>query len=300
MNATRERRTVVVGVDGSEQSRLALQWAMREARMRQARLDIVHAWLWPLYHVPLGPPPGGPGDSGLQAEAKKMLAEARREVAQSAPDVPVETHLVTGAAGAVLTRFAVDAELVVVGNRGLGGFSELLIGSTGVHVSIHSSCPVAVVRGDDRTEGPVVVGIDGSEPSEDALTLAFEEAEMRRAPLVALHAWEYPASLGVDIMDWGFDTEQQERHAYDLVDATVNRWAWKFPGVRIERRVVRTSPARALVQASADAQLVVVGSRGHGAVRRSVVGSTSHALLLHSQSPVLLVRHRHEHADEDL
>jgi nucleotide-binding universal stress UspA family protein len=299
MEAT-DRRPVVVGVDGSEQARQALLWAAREARLRDVPLHVVHAWLWPLYHVPLGPPPSGPADAGLQAQAEKVLEDAARQARESEPGLVVETALVTGDVASCLLHAAERAALVVVGDRGLGGFSGLLLGSTGVQVSAHAPCPVVVVRdhvadapgsaADGVPVRPVVVGVDGSERADVALHAAFAEAQVRGARLVALHAWTFPVAVGVDVA-WSYDTEDAEKQAAALLDASLERWTATFPDVRVDRRLVASTAAHALVEASEDAQLVVAGCRGRGALRGLLLGSTSHALIHHAHCPVLVVRH---------
>lgn len=292
---------VVVGVDGSEPSRRAVRWAAREARLRGAPIRLVHAWLWPMYHVPLGPPPGAPPEAGLRNQAQAVLDAARHEVAQAEPEVPVETVLEVAEAAGALLRHAHGAELVIVGDRGLGGFSGLLLGSVGIHVAAHAPCPVVVVRGrTDRSDtsepgreqgavAPVVVGVDGSAGSDTALGYALEEADLRGAPLVAVHAWSYPAPVGVDL-PWGFDDGAAERHAEQLLDDAVSRWTAKYPQVEVIRRLNPSRPSAALVDESARAQLVVVGCRGRGALRGLLLGSVSHAAIHHAECPVMVVR----------
>lgn len=142
---------VLVGVDGSESSNAAVRWAADEARRLGVPLRALHAWLWPLYHVQLGPPPGAPPGTGLRAEADRVLEQAAELTREASPSTPVETILYTGAPAAALLRDAANARMLVVGHRGLGGFTGLLLGSVGVTVSAHAllhhaACPVLVVR----------------------------------------------------------------------------------------------------------------------------------------------------------
>ena len=137
---------IVVGVDGSEQSTAAVRWAAREAHRRQVPLRVVHAWVWPLFRVPLGPAPGAPPGAGLRAAAESVLASARSTARAVAAELPVETSLEVGAAVPALLRAAEGAALLVVGNRGLGGFSGLLLGSVSAQCAHHAPCPLLIVR----------------------------------------------------------------------------------------------------------------------------------------------------------
>ncbi|MGH8869839.1 MAG: universal stress protein [Actinomycetes bacterium] len=283
MNATVEPGAVVVGVDGSESGTRALLWAAREAEMRRAPLHLVHAWTSSLLHGSQRP---AQGLAEPEARGTTLLDDARHQVAELTPRVRIETHLVTGEASTALVRSAQNASVLAVGSRGHGGFPGLLLGSTGVRVASHGSCPVAVVREDE--DGPVLVGVDGSAEADDALRLAFEEAEMRGTSLTALHAYPYPVPIGVEVVIWGDDREVPEQ-AQALLAASVERWSEKFPHVPVQRMFVTATPAQALVQASADAGLVVVGCRGRGAFARTLLGSTSQTLVQHSHCPVLVV-----------
>jgi nucleotide-binding universal stress UspA family protein len=121
-------KPVVVGVDGSQESLRAVRFAAAEAASRGARLRVIHARLWPLYPVPLGAPPDTPPGASLQAQADRLLAEATEAATLAGPDLRVDTSLLTGEAGRLLVRASSDAQLLVVGNRGLGVFTELLLG----------------------------------------------------------------------------------------------------------------------------------------------------------------------------
>jgi nucleotide-binding universal stress UspA family protein len=136
------RETIVVGVDGSAASLAALRWAAAEARLRDARLNVVHAWD---RHPPREAISAD--DWAIAADAAEGLADAivARALGE-APDVEVETTAVFGPAGPVLTDASDAADLLVVGSRGLGGFRGLLLGSVGHHVAQHARCPVVVVH----------------------------------------------------------------------------------------------------------------------------------------------------------
>ncbi len=200
-------------------------------------------------------------------------------------------EVVDGSASSVLLAEARDAALVVLGNRGLGGFAGLLLGSVAVQVSAHADGPVLVVRGESRADGPVVVGVDGSELSQEAVRFAFEEAAWRGTELVAVHAWLYPTPVGPgDILPLVYDLDAFRDEEERVLAEAVAGWSERYPEVPVRRRLVRGSPGRALVEESRTAQLVVVGARGRGALGGLLLGSVSHAVLHHAHCPLAIVR----------
>lgn len=284
------RGSVLVGVDGSDEGYAAARWAADEARRLGTGLNIVHAWLWPLFKVDLGPPPMAPG-AGLQAQAEGILANAAEEARDIAAQLPVETSLVTGAAAPQLVRHAANAQLLVVGNRGLGGFTGLLLGSVGVEVSEHAPCPVVVVRGSATPGGPVVVGVDETDASQAAVVTAFDEASRRGVNVVVMHAWSTPLrSEGGGPVGYEEMAVAGRRAGQDLLEKAASNASHMHPDVIYHLQLVDRSAAAELVTASASAQLVVVGSRGVGAMRGLLLGSTAHALIHHSACPVLVQR----------
>ena len=293
MGQNQTQRTVVAGVDGSECGLQAVRWAAAEALRRQLPLRLVAAHAWPS---------GGlVGDPGLGVDYRAVLrdvvlghlATAAADARQVAPELDIEQVEVTGYPVPVLLGESAHAEIVVLGDRGLGGFTGLLIGSVAVEVTAHASCPVIVVRGSepDRTgprPEPVVVGVDGSPTSEAATAFAFEAASLRRVPLVAVHVWRdvlVDATMA-PLLDWDvIDSDEREVLAERLAG-----WTEKYPDVPVRRLVARDRPARALVEESGRAQLVVVGSRGRGGFRGLLLGSVSQALLHNAHCPVAVVR----------
>lgn len=283
-------RPIVVGVDGSDPATDAVGWAAEEASRLGTKLLIVHAWMWPLYHVKLGPPPGAPPGAGLRAQAERVLTQAAEVARSTSPTVVIETRLVTGSAAVELVRLSARARMLVVGHRGLGGFTGLLLGSVGVTASAHASCTVVVVRGDETPGGAVVVGVDGSADGRRALEAGFREAVLRRAPLLAVYAWPIPLRTEPGESDYDGVLARGEREGRELTEKAVSEVAAQFPDPRYEVVVGSRSAAAELVSASVGAQLVVVGSRGVGGLRGLLVGSTAQALLHHSACPVLVNR----------
>ena len=282
---------VVVGNDGSEEGYRAVRWAADEARRLGTGLNIVHAWLWPFFKVDLGPPAHAPAGAGLRAKAEAVLAESTRHAHEVAPTLAVSTSLVAGDAAPELLRQAGNARMLVVGSRGLGGFTGLLLGSVGVELSAHASCPVVVVRGRSGPTGPVLAGVDESEQSAAAALAAAGEARRRNAELVLLHAWTTPLrGEGGGPIGYEQLAEAGQRAGRDLLAKIQESVAEHQPDVSVRLVLADHSPTADLVSASKDAQLLVVGSRGVGALRGLLLGSTTHALIHHSDCPVLVHR----------
>ncbi|RKN40195.1 universal stress protein [Micromonospora endolithica] len=283
---------VVVGVDGSAAALDAVRVAAREAAYRQRPLRVVHAFVWALTGVPLAPAPGAPAGAGLRNQAQRYVTEAVAGAAKVAPDVEVTGAVIDGAATPVLVTESQEAVLLVLGHRGLGGFAGLLIGSVTVQVSARAACPVLVVRGEARADGPVVVGVDGSALSTEAVGFAFEEAARRGVPLVAVHAWLYPSPAGPgEILPLVYDLDAYGAEEERTLAESVAGFAERYPEVPVRHRLVRGTPARVLVEESQRAQLVVVGAAGAGALGGLLLGSVSHAVLHHAHCPLAIVRH---------
>jgi len=280
---------IVVGVDGSEISHAAARWAAREARRRGAPLRVLltYEWAWPGAQFASHPP----AEQVAQEEAAKLVAAAVGQAREAAPDADITGEAVRGAATKALLDASHGAALVVVGGRGHGGFVNLMLGSVSQQVATHASCPVAVVRGHVEAEGPVVVGVDGPD-IEHTLQAAFELAAARNASIVAIRAYETPVVWsGYGVAGPQFynldDIAAEER---GILDRAVAPWQEKYPGVEVETLVAKGTPAEVLVGVSQTAQLVVVGTRGHGGFAGLLLGSVGQQLLHHSQAPVLVVR----------
>ncbi|MFF5570201.1 universal stress protein [Streptomyces luteogriseus] len=285
---------VVVGADGSASSLAAVEVAAREARLRGAGLRVVHAFVWPATHVPLGPSPLGPPEGGLRNMVDRLVTEAVERARAVAPDVDTSHVVVTAEPLTVLEAQSRAAELVVVGSRGMGGFVGLLVGSTAVHLAAHGSCPVLVVREQPHADGPIVLGVDGSAAGQKAVDFAFAEAALRDAPLVALHTWttwNAPMPAPQDpSMPYanppGALAEGEERLSSEALAGHQER----YPGVPVEHKVVHGGTRESLIEASRSAQLMVVGARGRGGFAGLLLGSVSQALLHHAHCPVAVVR----------
>jgi nucleotide-binding universal stress UspA family protein len=285
---------VVVGVDGSASSLAAVEEAAREARWRGAGLRLVHAFIWPAMHVPLGPSPLGPLEGGLRNRVERLLAEAEERARTVTPEADVSRAVVTGEPLTVLVAQSRAAELVVVGSRGMGSFVGLMVGSTAVHLAAHGRCPVLVVREQGERTGPIVVGVDGSPAGAGAVDFAFAEAALRGAGIVALHAWttwDTPMPPAQDeAMPYANEPEALAAREERLLSEALAGHQQTYPGVSLKREVVHGGTREALIEASRSAQLLVVGARGRGGFAGLLVGSVSQAMLHHAHCPVTVVR----------
>lgn len=285
-------RHLLVGVDGSTGADRALAWAIREAAVWDARLTIVHCY-------PLLPTTG----PWLAEEEQSALLAVDAVVARHSTQLEKVRWMTqvrwapSGSWAHKLVEAAYDADLLVVGSRGLGGFWQLLLGSVSHHVSIHAPCSVAIVHdGVDPVVDPsgVVVGIDGSEPSLRALTWAAREADRLGLPLQAVHAYAVPTAATNFALARSAEEADNVRararaQADEVLAAAIAR-ADVPPTVEIRRRVAAGSPAGVLTAAAGTDALLVCGQRGHGRLGQLVIGSVSDQCLRHADGAVVVVR----------
>ncbi|WP_428965403.1 universal stress protein [Micromonospora fluostatini] len=284
---TADGAAVVVGVDGSPEALDAVRLAARQAHRHHRPLRVVHGFIWPKLRVATGPPPDAPPGGGLRPAAEHLVAEAVATAEATVPGLRVTGEIIDGEAAAVLLGEAPAATMIVVGDRGLGGFTALLVGSVAVQVAAHAPCPVLVTRGTPHPDGPVVVGVDDSPRTRDAVAFAAHEATTRDTHLVALHAYRHPASTGPGDMQPLVHDEADLRTEEDLVAAeALAGLADHWPDLTVTRRTVRGRARTALVDASREAQLVVVGGHRRSVLGGLLLGSVSQALLHHSACPV--------------
>ncbi|MEV0283527.1 universal stress protein [Kribbella sp. NPDC050820] len=284
---------IVVGYDGSPPSLDALRWATTVAARELAPLKIVEAFELVVYSRP------SPGQvvplEALRTAREKGLSALAEGIRLQQPGLVVETVLAGGPAAEAVLAEAEQARLIVLGSRGLGGWSGLLVGSVAVQVTTHAQCPVVVIPPDLRPhahEGPtVVVGVDGSKASARAIEFAFDQAEAMHAHVVALHAWTSPFltyANGASMLQ--FDAHKVEDESRLLVAESVAGAVADHPDVAWTTELVSGSAARALVRRSESADLVVVGSRGRGGFTGLLLGSVSQSVLHHTQCPIAIVR----------
>jgi nucleotide-binding universal stress UspA family protein len=273
---------VVVGVDGSEGSMHAVEWAAREAARRKAPLRIVSAPA----PMPQMMSPGVPRTTvanALRGMAARSLGLAIDRVGEVAQDLPIDTGLLSGPPAVAVADCGHGASMLVLGARGAGGFSAMTLGSVSRHAAARASCPVVVVREDTMAvQREVAVGIRDPEDAQGALAFAFEEAALRDADLLVVHAWAWllpglrPAA----------DPEMISAAASEQLADMLSAWQEKYPTVKVIPDVVHAHPARVLSALSARADLIVIGRH---AIPGPAVGSVQNVVLSHAHGPVAIV-----------
>nr|WP_101787711.1 universal stress protein [Nonomuraea indica] len=271
---------IVVGVDGSAPATAAVEWAAADAGRRRLGLRLVHVceqWT---------PERGEPEHCAGALEAAAGRARTL------APGVDVGTEMLTGRVINTLVAASAAADSLVVGSRGLGGFAQLILGSTSLALAGHAAGPVVIVReGEMARHGEIVVGDDGSEPAKAAVEYAVEQARARDARLRVVYAWQAPLlapyAAAYSVLD-----DEDYRQASQAAAQRVLAWRERAPDVSIADDQVCDHPVAALMKAAATADLVVVGARGLGGFASTVLGSVSHGVLHHVTCPVAVVRPR--------
>lgn len=275
---------IVVGVDDTPESHVALHWAVEFAEARGVAVRVVRAYLnelsrWPAVGAEGYLPPPMPLDR-YQDELDAAVQYARDRLGYEGGSGWLAN---SDPANAILVE-AGQAELVVLGTRSRNKLSAAVLGSVSTAVSAKASCPVVVVRG-ERRAGPVVVGTDGSADSEDAVAFAFEEAARTGHALRVVYCW-HPQQEHVAAIE---GTHELLRN---WLAESIAPYREKYPTVTVNASVLTGRPAARLVSMSETASMMVVGSRGRGGVAGLLLGSVSQSLLHHASSPVAIVRRR--------
>lgn len=294
---------VVVGYDGSAESKAAVHWAAAVAERRGRPLVVASA--------------AGSSSAGDDHRIAQELAEQGAIQARNTAAIDVDTVSPDAGAVATLVDMSEDAELIVMGNRGRGRLRGALLGSAAFSVAIHAKCPVAITRDTVRAlpskDLPIVVGTDGSRASAVAVTEAARLASETGAKLKIVTAYEAPSNApwlvahypdevkkGSDANVWepqvydpdldGTSAEQRQKEAAGFVHEAADRVAQSYPDVDIELSVISGRPERAIVEAAADASLIVVGARGRGDFASLLLGSVSRDVIQHADCTVYVVR----------
>ena len=286
---------IVVGYTGSSPSTPALDIASRLSRRIPSPLRIVHAFDLPTMDVPMGPGIDPPS----QAEAEQWCADVTNEAEQLAREfgaTDVSSTVAVGPAPGALIDNATADDLIVVGHRGRGEFAAAFLGSVALQVSAHAPCPVLVItKGASTTAtGPVVVGVDGSEPSRKAAAFAASWADHLDRELIMIAAWQPQTMVGMAggwalpmMHDAGDQVEQATTEMLEGMAATLTE---EHPGLSVTIRAVSGDPAETLLQAAEGATVLAVGSRGRGGFTGLLLGSVSHRVLHNAPVPVAVVR----------
>ena len=271
-------KPIVVGTDGSAQAGRAVEWAAREAVLRGAPLRIVSA----AEMLPrMSPPPEGTGvetvATHLVGDRDAALASAASAATGIAPDVLIDTDPLAGAPAQAVADSGSGALLLVVGADGSGAFTAMTLGSVSRYVAVHAPCPVVVVREETAaTERLVAVGIRSPEDCGPAVAFAFEEARLRKASLLAVHAWQFPDSRAAE-------------GAAGKLDDLLNDCRGRYPDVEASHDVVHGHPGRVLADLSARASLVVLGRRSANGRLGPGPARVIHAVINHAHGPVAVV-----------
>lgn len=289
---------VVVGTDGSPSSRVAVQWAAREAAMRHVPLTVVHVapslegaastLVWPAGRVP---------EEVLEIqenEARRAIADAitvAEDSVEGSGRPEIDSELLFGGAVPTLVGLSKDARLVVVGCRGRTGRHRRLLGSVSTGLIHHSHGPVAVIHDEvlpslQSAKLPVLVGIDGSRASDLATAIGFDEAAWRGVDLVALHVWSDADMSSIFSMEW---SALQSAAGRTLAER-LSGWQERYPEVTVNLLVEFEHPARQLLDHAERAQLVVVGSHGRGGFAGVLLGSVSTTVAQEARVPVIVAR----------
>lgn len=293
---------IVVGVDGSDQSLDALEWAAAEAQRRDVDLEVVMSYAIPTFvATAMDAGYAALDDENLRRGAEQVLRDAladlerRRAEGTHSPLIPrerIRAYVETGDAAGTLLSYSEGAHMVVLGARGRGGFVGRLLGSVSAAVPPHSKCLTTIVpkgcMDREDVEDEVVVGVDGSKRARLAVLQAAEAAVVRGcrlrvvwalAPLTGTAAW-VPAAI---------DQEAVVKEMREQLDAAGAWLVHHFPGLEVVSEVIEGVPAQVLIDASEKARLIVTGTRGRGGFAGVLLGSTSQNVLRHSKSPVIVV-----------
>ncbi|CAM5575283.1 universal stress protein [Streptomyces aurantiogriseus] len=286
---------LVVGVDGSDSSLLAVDWAVDEAARRGLPLRLLYASLWERYEGAVSP--DSPERPSEEVMVENIVGSAAERARRRNADVKVSTEVVPEEAVDGLLRAGRNAFALVTGARGRGALKELLLGSVSLTVAARAHCPVIVVRGDKAglagTHERILLG--AGEPSSygEAVRFAFDEAEARKCTLDVVRAWRCPAHETADHpLLVGEPAHYHEEQASTLLDALLQDVVVDHPSVRVRRATVEGPARKVLLNRSAAADLLIIGARrrhGHFGLQ---LGRVGHTLLHHADCPVAIVPQR--------
>ena len=287
---------IVVGVDGSDPSIEALRWAAHEASRRRAELRVVSCYSVPVYGSPEGVVyPAPVGIESFEEGAAAVVGRAVDIVEGIDPTIVVETMTEMAPAVTAIIEAAGPDDEIVVGAAGHTGFLEGLLGSVASGVTHRARVPVVVVPAKPPREvgalmNKIVVGVDGSPGSLQALDWAFEEAALSGAELTVVHGWVYPyagprTGVSEPRTQMQLDAMEELKSSVESLGARMSSGS-----VHLHPRLLEHSPAEALLAEANDADLLVVGSRGRGALRSLMLGSVSRTVAQHSPCPVAVIR----------
>ncbi|MGW4172520.1 universal stress protein [Streptomyces chartreusis] len=291
---------VMAGVDGSAESLAAAEWAAREAARRNRTLRLVHAW----QRQPRES--AGPATAAAQ---RRVLRQAEDRIRHTCPGVKVDAEQVEGPATGALLHAAERAELLVLGSRGLSGFTGFVVGSVALGAVARATLPVVLVRAGEEASDEhlpaddgspstrtgyrdVVLGLDLGDPCDEVIEFAFEAARLRGARLHVVHAWQEPSPLGLGPGEIGLvNGPEQADEWLGFLDAVIKVWRDKYPEVEVVETVTAGRARSVLVRAATGAGLLVVGRRTTERPAGRRTGPVTHAAVQHVGCPVAVVPH---------
>lgn len=287
---------IVVGVDGSPSSDIATRWAAREATARNLTLLLASAYVVPQFLYAEGMIPSRTIFAELEEQTQQSIDQAAAIATDVNPDLEILQEIREGSPINMLLNLSKEADMVVVGSRGLGGIAGALLGSVSASVIGHAESPVVVLREDDMyteaQDGPVVVGVDGSHVSDMALREAFKAADAYGADIIAVNAWLDRAVqstlAGVNLSNGEWERAQEEQEK--MLEESLAPVKQDYPDVKVTLIVRREAPEISLAEEACKARLLVVGSHGRGGFTGMLLGSTSRALLRLAPCPLMVVR----------
>jgi nucleotide-binding universal stress UspA family protein len=295
-------QSVTVGVDGTRESFAAVDWAAREALLRGVPLRLVQVRETGAYpYSPIA-------DDEVEREwAQSLVNEVLDELNRRVPDLHTNVEMVAGRPAHVLCDASADSGLLVLGSRGLSTLLGFIVGSTALPTVAHTVSPVVLVRARPDAEGAsadavlpdaplpsgeVLLGLDLGRPCDELIAFAFESASRWSAPLRVLHAWDLHPTPGLrpspvpPVMAQELNAAQNE-----ALSAALHPWQESHPDLKVHAEAVLGKPARLLVEASAEASMLVVGRRNRRSRIGTHLGPVAHAVMHHARTPVAVVPH---------
>ena len=285
-------KPLVAATDGSDESLRAIEWAAREAMLRGAPLRIVAAASRPPRLLDLLARPDSDYVVGLiREECDRALAAAAARAAEVAPGLQVDTVPLASPPAQAVTESGSGASMLVLGAHGTGALGSIALGSVSWYAAAHASCPVVIVRGETAAvHREIGIGIGDLDASADPLTFAFEEASLRKADLIAVHAWHIPlaaisrAGSPSPMPDLATTAAEAARRLAGLL----GNCRKKYPDVQGSQYVVRDRPSWVLVGLSIRTDLLVIG-RHASQPGLPGPGSVAHAVLNRALGPVAVI-----------
>lgn len=278
---------LVVGVDGSNASYAALDWAVDYAARHGLRLQLVYGSLWERYE---GAVPSGLARPSGQVMADNVVAVAAERAGRRNPEASITTEVVAEDPVQALLERGRDAAAIVTGSRGRGEIQGLLLGSVGLAVAARSTCPVIVVRGDQAglagTHQRILLGVGDTGTGDEAVRFAFREAEARGCALDAVRTWCRPAGEGGD-----GPAATNEEQAAAVLDVVLHEAEADHAAVKVQHSTVEGPARSVLLQRSAAADLAVIGARRRRERFGLQLSRVAHTLLHYADCPVAVVPH---------